>query len=271
MGKTPKDQAELDLFFSGIQEEKILWYPSAGNDFRDILEMTPSRLRLHGISEAPNIICHTDYADSGMTIDVNKLILHQDTRTTVRLVKKCDVVLRPDIDFTHYIDPEYVSFPCSLYDRPFIYFITLKITSKTLGEIYANVFYFKFENYNFLEQIILKNDITITHFVKVRGGCGFGGNRKCISVFYSLLGHVGVKYLLVDNEIHYCRITHDKMALNIMNHHKRYKLSNIGTTLSWSGYKVKAFEVIPDDGYLQQEELFILLMQIAGTYKIDIL
>ena len=63
-GKTDKAQQALDAFFSGIDEEKILWYPSAGKDYRDLMEVTPERLALHGIPEQPTIICHTDYNPS---------------------------------------------------------------------------------------------------------------------------------------------------------------------------------------------------------------
>jgi hypothetical protein len=44
------------MIFSGIDEEKILWYKSAGQDYRDLMEITHQRLALHGISEQPNII-----------------------------------------------------------------------------------------------------------------------------------------------------------------------------------------------------------------------
>jgi len=269
IGNTPKDQAELDMFFSDIEEEKILWYPSSGTDYRDILEVTAPRLLLHGIKEPPNIICHTDYF--AKWIDLDKEILHKDERTTVQVVGRCNVLLRPEAKVIYQINPKHVDFPDEAPIHPTIYFLKLKINSNILGEITSNVFFFLFENYNFLEQIILKNRIRITHFVKVREGCGFGGNRKSISVFYSLLGNIGVKYLFIDDEIHYCRMTHDRIAYEFSIQHKKFDLLSIGSELFWSGFKVKVFEVIPRHGDQNKEEFIAILEQISGKNDVDII
>ena len=50
----------------------------------------------------------------------------------------------------------------------------------------------------------IKNKIKISHFVKVREGCGFGGNKKSISIAYAFLSNFKTKYLLVEeNGINY--------------------------------------------------------------------
>ena len=217
-GKTIKAQQALDKFFSGIDEEKILWYPSAGRDYRDLMEVTPERLALHGIPEQPNIICHTDYNPSWAALDQairRPMIIHQDARTTIKIIEKVPLSFVPEANIQYRIRHNHVDFFDDAPDKTTIYLLKLKINSDTLGEIDAQVFYFMFENYNFLEELILKNKLAITHFVKVRQGCGFGGCRKCISVFYSLLANAGVKYLLVDGEVHYCQETHARYYIPI--------------------------------------------------------
>ena len=99
------------------------------------------------------------------------------------------------------------------------------------------------ENYNFLEEIVLKRHLLITHFVKVRQGCGFGGCRKCISVIYSLLVNIGVQYLLVDAEVWYDLPIHHKLARKNSIQHRNYRLHRIGIPLRWSDYHVRAFRV----------------------------
>ena len=42
-------------------DERVLWYPSAGEDYRDIMEMHEKRRVPHGIELVPNVYCHTDY------------------------------------------------------------------------------------------------------------------------------------------------------------------------------------------------------------------
>lgn len=88
----------------------------------------------------------------------------------------------------------------------------LKIRSDLLGDIEAHVFYFLFENHNFLDQLILKHQLSVTHLVKVRQGCGFGGCRKCISMLYALLANIGIKYLLIDEEIWFDLPSHHRLA-----------------------------------------------------------
>ncbi|MBE7634092.1 DUF7663 domain-containing protein [Tenacibaculum finnmarkense] len=61
------------------------------------------------------------------------------------------------------------------------------------------VLYVVMENINFLDEILLKEQLPISHFIKVREGCGFGGNRKSISIVYAFLADLKTKYLLVDS------------------------------------------------------------------------
>jgi hypothetical protein len=141
------------------------------------------------------------------------------------------------------IEPGYAAFPHLGFHEPTIFLLKIKISSTTLGQIEATVFYFFFENYNFLEELVLKHHLAITHFVKVREGCGFGGCRKSISVFFSMLANVGVRYLLVDNEVHYCPATHDRVARQNGIKHQNYRVVPIGIPLRWSGFDVRAFRV----------------------------
>ena len=265
IGKTEQAQQSLNEFFSGIDEEKILWYPSAGKDYRDLMEITPERLALHGISEQPNIVCHTDYNQSwtGLDEDMLPMIIHQHARTTIKIIEKIPLSFAPNINIHFRIRDSHVSSRVNKVGETSIYLLKLKIISDTLGEFDVQMFYFMFENYNFLEELILKNKLAITHFVKVRQGCGFGGCRKCISVFYSLLGNIGVKYLLVDSEVHFCHETHARLTSQFCIRHKNYELIPIGVPLKWSGYDVRAFKVEMRPGYLDNETLNINLAQIA--------
>jgi len=162
-GDTPEAKDALDELFGDLKEERILWYPSAGFDYRDILEMTPPRRELHGIKEPPNIICHTDY-DLGLTGLGNEIqdIRHIDPITTVRIMEKYALSLRDKAQVFYRVNPEYADFPASAPSQPTIYLLKLRITSDALGEIPATVLFFLFENHNFLKQVILKHGLRIT-------------------------------------------------------------------------------------------------------------
>src|SRR5579883_3548053 len=60
-GTTDHAQREFENYCETIQEEKLLWYPSAGKDFRDLLETTGERSSVHNITSSPTVFCHTDF------------------------------------------------------------------------------------------------------------------------------------------------------------------------------------------------------------------
>lgn len=263
-GDTPEAKDALDELFGDLKEEKILWYPSAGFDYRDILEMTAPRRELHGIKEPPNIICHTDYSP-GLTGLGNEIrdIIHIDPRTTVRIMEKYALSLKKEAQVAYRVNPEYAYFDGAL-SQPTIYLLKLLIISDALGEISATVFFFLFENHNFLQQVILKHGLRITHFIKVRDGRPFGGNGIGSSVFYPLLGNIGVRYLIADHITDYPESVLDNAAKIFPFPHKAFALCPTGRELNWSGHTVRIFEVIPKNGELTREELAGILGQISG-------
>jgi hypothetical protein len=255
-GQTAESQQALDAFFADINEERILWYPSAGRDYRDVMEMHSERLALHQIPEAPNIICHTDYNLNGTGLNQlgRTITIRLDKRTNIRVVEKHELNFVPNSDIHFNINNENISEAPDVWVL-MVFLLKLRIQSDMLGAYDAYVFYFIFENYNFLEELILKKQLAITHFVKVRQGCGFGGCRKCVSVFYSLLANIGVKYLLVDAEVWFDLPTHHRLALRHRIKHKNYRLDRIGVPLRWSDYHVQAFRVEPLPGNLNNDSL----------------
>ncbi|MCF7986940.1 MAG: hypothetical protein K9L60_05165, partial [Methylovulum sp.] len=107
-GKTQQAQHALDDFFANIKEERILWYPSAGCDYRDVMEMRPERLALHQIPEAANIICHTDYMYRWTKLDQQTrwITVHKHARTLIRVIAKYPLAFTSN-DIRHQIRREH--------------------------------------------------------------------------------------------------------------------------------------------------------------------
>jgi hypothetical protein len=229
--------------------------------------MTEQRRSLHGIDESPNIICHTDYFYSHLQLDDE--ILYTDNRTTVKVVEKIPLEIVSEANFHYIIDPEYVVFPEKAPRESKVFLLNLEVTSCELGQFSASVFFFVLENYNFLKEILLKHKIPISHFVKIREGCSFGGNRNSITMFYSLLGNLSVNYLLVDNEIHYNRKIHDEISSRFQIDHNSFKLKMLNIISSWSGFSTKIFKVIPCEGKLTQSDMDEILREISGKNQIN--
>jgi hypothetical protein len=192
----------------------------------------------------------------------------ESNKTSILITEKHNLCFADNVNFdynnqyynryyNHYFDPKPI--------QPTIYLLKIRIISNLGIERDAYVFYFILENYHFLEELIIKQKLPLTHFVKVREGCGFGGCRNCISVIYSLLGNIGVKYLLVDGEIHYDKRIHDTIARRWNINHKNIKLTKLNTNpISWSFYHVNVFKIdlLKDD--LDKNGLDDILKTIHG-------
>ena len=238
-GKNENAHNRLNDLAKEIGENpSVLWYPSAGNDFRDILEMTKDRAKIHNIDLLPRLIIHTDY-NAGW-IDFNNTP-YNDGRTLVEVEQKFELELINDIDYE--VSPRYVYFPDAAPSEPTIYLMDIKITSDSLGIVHRSIIYFLFENINFLDQIILKNNLPISHIVKVREGCEFGGNRKSISIVYAFLSAMNTKYLIVDKRGHTDYQVVDRLQSKYNLELQTFDLNQCGSIHDWSGFEVNIFSV----------------------------
>ena len=238
-GKNTESQTRFDALNIKLGDNPfILWYPSAGNDYRDIMELSNERAQLHKIKELPDLFIHTDYNANYVNLDET---IYNDGRTIVQIENKFELQLTHNIDY--HVNPMYARSASQAPLEPKIYLLDISVSSKTLGVIYKTVLYFLFENINFLDQIILKNKIKISHFVKVREGCGFGGNKKSISIAYAFLSNFKTKYLIIDNEA--------DADLEIVNQLKSkhrlfssaYDLRKKESINDWSGLNVNIFSI----------------------------
>lgn len=258
-GKNPRAQSRLDELFETIgKNPRLAWYPSACNDYRDLLELTPERAKLHGIQELPDLFIHSDYYVRSLH---QHGIAHSDENTTVRIEDHFEIQLTQKIRY--HVSPRFAGYPEAAPREPTIYLLDVAIRSDVLGEVRKPVLYFLFENINFLDEFVLRNNIPITFFVKVRDGfsCG-GGNRKSTSLVYAFLSALKTKYLLVD--------TAEQTDFELINELKTkhnlqpadYDLLKTDT-FRWSGYDVSAYSVTYAEGELTDEKLKTHLAKIS--------
>jgi len=276
-GKTQRAQRRLDELFEYLGDDiKISWYPSAGNDFRDILEFHPIRRRQYGIEDEPNLLIHTDYAARWMGFRYDEPDFHYytnhrpnlcktvyaDTRTKVIIEDKCELRLKKPVNY--FVKPEYAAFADDAPSSPKIYLLDVRLISTILGEIRKPVIYFLFENINFLDEIIFKYNIKIPFIVKVREGCGLGGNLESIMVSYAFLSKLETKYLITD--------THSYPDFKIIAQLKKkhqlqpldYEILHLNYIRSWSELWVNIFSVIYKDTPLTKKRFKVILEEIRS-------
>jgi hypothetical protein len=234
----------------------IAWYPSAGLDFRDLIEVNRTIIE-------PDIFFHTDYSSNWVELKCG--LVFNDERTKVFIDRITELKFKKKVNYI--VNPNYVDFPEDANSLPKIYLLDLIVVSD-FGKIKKPVLYFFMENINFLDEILLKYKINLSHFIKVREGCGLGGNRKSISIAYAFLGELKVKHILIDNEEHT-----DKELINSITHKHnirpiKFDLRNPsqrGIISDWSGYRVKVLDVtLTPEAPLSNEDLDRILIKIRG-------
>lgn len=238
------------------ENPNIAWYPSAGTDFRDLIEVNRTNID-------PDIFFHTDYSANWVNLQCG--LVFSDERTKVFIDRITEFEFRKSINYV--VNNEYVDFPEHANQTPRIYLLDL-IVESGFGVIRKPVLYFYMENINFLDEVLLKNKINLSHFIKVREGCGMGGNRKSISITYAFLGVLQVKHLLIDNEEHTdlelidsLKVKHNMLPIKfeLKNASQRRNISD------WSGLSVKVLDVVisPDDK-LSSEDFEEVLIKIKS-------
>jgi len=242
-GCTESENLKFKQFINEInlEKEKILWYPSSGDDFRDIVNFSPLVNNVIESNELPNLFIHNDYDRKSFDKieNVNRFdsIIFSDDKTTVRISDK--ILLRFNLKAKgNYIVREgFVDFYEFRLTITHIYLLKINIKTTSYESIDANLLYFSFENINFFE-FLISNSIKIDFMVKVREGCGMGGNRMSVTQVYFLLSRIYLKYLINDSEIHWNEdVIEDLIGMSVKIP-KPYTLIRLGSFENWSGFNV---------------------------------
>lgn len=273
----PVDKKGKEFFDKVVESVKdnprILWYPSARNDYRDILELSEISkdvLENLGISdnitdgsqilerirrkyncgckrltiaydydikkeELPNLFIHTDYDKEGVTLKEGTVF--DDGRTRVNIKKLCKLKIKKNVDIRYHVDEEYAN-PEFAYKEPVIYLLDVELESNVLGKMSKPLIYFMFENINFLMEVLLKNRINVYYLVRVKDGCGsLGGANVSMTVIFPFLSILNTKYLITDYHTYFNADEWEReYGSLIMEIAKEY---NVDPNQAWCSYTLK--------------------------------
>jgi len=274
------------------KDERISWYPSAGNDIRDLFEFSEGQAKYYGMKSIPNLFVHTDYYRDFFDLDKKKVIkevypylYRKDFRRVSDFYdyvnKRHNVVhffikdiyklrLKRRFPVSYDFTPGKYHGSLTNYSPEEILLFEINFASKH-GNSKAYLLYFFFENFNFLSEILLKYNVKISHMVKIREGCGLGGCYKSISLAYSLLSVLGVKYLYADWEVHFDPYT-DTILYELVRKHgidaKYYLIKEIHRLKEWSGFSARLFEIIPTNIRMNSFLMANILKRITNHFEI---
>ncbi|MDP2646543.1 MAG: hypothetical protein Q8P24_16510 [Desulfobacterales bacterium] len=159
-------------------DPRIAWYPSAGDDFRDLLYLHPKFAEIAPATKPdpplPDIFLHTDYYFPGSesTFRDNQII-HDDgsTRISIEIIEELS-----RLDFR--LDSQIVDFPQGSSTTGRVIFLQIKVCSNRLGEFSRPLIYAFVENEAFCASKVLPAHCQFSHVIHVRYGGGHGGGGK---------------------------------------------------------------------------------------------
>ncbi|MEO0093808.1 MAG: hypothetical protein ABIK67_06095, partial [candidate division WOR-3 bacterium] len=156
---TTSPQLIKKLFDSISENPKILWYPSAGADFRDIIELTKiNNVRNiasdYNLIHPPTLFIHTD--TKFPRIDKNKIIRFKDKNIALKI---------GSINKLNFVKDS----PFCLLQNPEVYLLNFILISDKI-RIKKPLIYFQLENTKFLINILLKHRVKVSYIILVNPG-----------------------------------------------------------------------------------------------------
>lgn len=225
-----------------VGAESLAWYPSAGKDFRTLLEFSPERARQHGFTSLPSLFIFTDGSIDPRRFTQGE-VLHQDAHTQVVCLSSepVEANLFPSL-YSADINPSFLrrgDHGAAL--------LRVQLLSDSLGEIQGSVLYLPMTNLQFLLGWVGEAGIRICSLVRVRLGLGCGGCNQCLSPVYPWLRWMGFTQLLLDGEAHADRRDAVRDALISHGFPKNppsFSVERGGLVVpTWSDYHVRAYKL----------------------------
>lgn len=184
---------------------RIAWYPSAGEDFRDLLYLSPQYSQFNPGTKPdvapPDIFLHTDYFPNEFSHFLDIPSIHFDPNTSVRVRHTEEL---PSLNLP--LDSHIVDLGPSKATNRVIY-LELDVSSTQLnrfGEFRpVPVIYAFCENAAFCNEVMLPSGGHFSHVVHVRfGGSGCGGGRAAGSWILPILNRLGCEVFVTDGKHH---------------------------------------------------------------------
>ncbi len=182
-------------------EPRVAWYPSAGEDFRDLLYLHPGFPALHpaeGRDPAPpDIFLHTDYFPWSTSRFLDNALIYDDGRTSVTVTSIEEL---PRLDLP--LDTGIVDFPEGGRATGRVLFLEVEVVSDRMGRFTAPVLYAFVENAAFCAERLLPLGGRTSHVIHVRYGGGLGGGGKSTGVWLlNILRRLGCEVFISDGHL----------------------------------------------------------------------
>lgn len=239
-GKNSEAEVALEKLWEDLGNNfNIAWYPSAGTDFRDIFELSYNRFNPRfSPDEDIDLFFHTDYCPQYGNLEqpfaLGKVDNSYDKLVNVTIEDIFELDFFDEVEY--FVDENFRHFAASPVPKVFLLYVSVYSNNTFFRK--KPVIYFIFENVNFLDKVLLKNKIQISHLLKVRGG-----NGNNISVAYAFVVQLGVKYFVSDTDTNTDFELIEKIRAKYNLQLVNYRLRYINGIYEWSGNEVNIFKI----------------------------
>jgi hypothetical protein len=191
----------------------LCWYPSAGFDFRHIVHF---ELDADDSKNKPAIYLMTDPAielysqNNVFPFHCDNTLYESADQSRKLIVKDCHpVYLKQELGFWPFNSE---NFENGLLHENFndqysgnVYFILAELSAflnRRKVKIEIPIFYFTYENMDFLLNFLLPNGIQIHHLIHIKDGSGYGGSRYPMHFIYQFHRQLKIKQVISDRDLH---------------------------------------------------------------------
>ncbi len=185
-------------------DPNIVWYPSAGTDFRPLLLLSSQYADIQAFPAsqtiAPDMFLFTDYYPWKTSTLLDTPLIYKDKHTEVMVA---DAEMLPSLYLP--LNPEILVY---LHQKPRAYgrvvFLKVQIRSDLLGTLEYPVLYVFNENEAFCSKVLLPKKARISHIFYERFGATFGGGKAYGSWLLNVMKRLQTSQLI-------CRWMHDQI------------------------------------------------------------
>lgn len=180
---------------------RIAWYPSAGEDWRDLMYLHPNYCMvapaLGPEPDAPSLFLHSDYFPWGYPRFLDSHRAYHDRNTSVR-IRTLEELPRLELP----LDKRVVHFAEGGEVTGCVFFMELEVDSRKLGQQTVPLVYAFVENAALCATQMLPHQATISHVVHVRAGGGLcGGGFTNGTWMLRVLKRLGCEVFITDGHL----------------------------------------------------------------------
>ena len=190
-------EKEFVSIVNTFDKVNALWYPSAGNDLKDIALFFVKKANTSEFRKLkPGIFIHTDFnydENFEMNVGDNFVINISNENVSLEITEATTLYLEE----TPNCNPDYVGGRNSEMDG-MARLVKFEVKNSRKSE-FTYMLYIYIENIEFFKEYIVSKDLQIEHLVTIREGSGLGGGGKVTNkLFAYYLGLMECKYWYTD-------------------------------------------------------------------------